>query len=165
MARKNEIKDGGEVKMEVATDTCAKPSPSPTKEGSAKVAVEMCTDAILAGLKQREAEKTKGWIKAVAKSKSKATGKRSRSRPSPIGAADKAKGKIKAYAAKVVPTIAKPKPGKPVCFGQCTIMHGKDKWRVTTAANRRFGKGFSLKRPRAWAGSLGGTWLVSIGRK
>ena len=150
VARKNEFKDGGEVNMEVATETCAKPSPSPTKEGSAKVAVEMCTDAILAGLKQREAEKTKGRIQAVAKSKSKATGKRSRSRPSPIGATDKAKGKIKACAAKVVPTIAKPKPGKPVCFGQCTIMHAPNRWRVTTAENRRYDKGFSFKTPGAW---------------
>ena len=62
----------------------------------------------------------------------------------------KAKGQTKASAAKVVPKIAKPKPGKPVCFGQCNIMHGADAWRVTTAANRRFDKKFSFKRPGAW---------------
>ena len=131
----------------------AKPTPTPTKAGQDKVAVEMCTEAILTGLKQREAEKTKGNIKAVAKSKSKAKGKaKPTAAPAPpvLPTVAKAKGKSKTDAAKVVPTIAKPKPGKPVCFGQCTIMHGTDRWRVTTAANRRFDKGFNFKRPGAW---------------
>ena len=113
----------------------------------------MCTEAILTGLKQREAEKTKGNIKAVAKSKSKAKGKaKPTAAPAPpvLPTVAKAKGKIKTDAAKVVPTIAKPKPGKPVCFGQCTIVHAPNRWRVTTAANRRYDKGFSFKTPGAW---------------
>ena len=149
----NESKEDGKVNMEVATETGAKPSPTPTKEGKGKVAVEMCTETILAGLHQREAEKTKGKIKAVAKSKSKAKGTtKPITAPAPLvlPTVAKAKGKSKAYAGKVVPTIAKPKPGKPVCFGQCNIMHGADAWRVTTAANRRFDKKFSFKRPGAW---------------
>ena len=139
--------------MEVATDTGAKPSPTPTKQGKGRVAVEMCTEAILAGLNQREAEKTKGKIKAVAKNKSKAKGKTkpiTAPAPSVLPTVAKAKGKSKAYVATVVPTIAKPKPGKPVYFGQCSIMHGTNKWRVTTAANRRYDKGFSFKTPGAW---------------
>ena len=154
-SEEKEIKDEGAVKMEVATDTFALPNTLPRKEGKDKVPVETCTEAILAGLKQREVEKAKGKSKAVAMSESKEKGE---TEPAPpklptVGKAtgkSKAKGKSKASAAKVVPTIAKPKPGKPVSFGQCRIMHGTTKWRVTAAQNRRYDKAFSFKTPGAW---------------
>ena len=82
-AEENDINDDVEVKMEEATDASAKPSPMPTKGGEDKVAVEMCTEAILASLKERDAEKAKGKSKAAAKSNSKAKGERSRSQPQP----------------------------------------------------------------------------------
>ena len=126
-AEEKDIKDDVEVKMEIATDASAKPSPMPAKGGEDKVAVEMCTEASLAGLKERDAEKAKGKSKAAAKSKSKAKGKKkpiTAPAPTVLPTVGKAKGKSTACAAKVVPTIAKPKPGKPVCFGQCTIIGG-----------------------------------------
>ena len=112
------------------------------------MAVETCTDAILAGLKKRD-DATKAIAKAKAKGKAKGKAK---SEP-----------KVEAKAeTNVLPTIAKvktskkafvvpkPKAGEPVYFGPCTIMHGQGKWRVTTEANRRYDKGFSFKKPGAW---------------
>jgi hypothetical protein len=107
-------------------------------------------DAILAGLRDRDAEKAKCKAQGKAKAKRKAKGK-AKCEPKlgkmlpPITKA-KGKAKCETYSAK----ISKPRPGEPVYFGQCTIMHGKCKWRVTTATNRRFDKGCNFKKPGAW---------------
>ena len=113
-----------------------------------KLAVEACTDVILAGLKDRDAEKakTKEKAKAMCKAKGKAT-----CEPKPakvLSTVTKAKGKAKCEPKNA--KISKPRPGEPVYFGQCTFMHGKGKWRVTTATSRRFDKGFNFKKPGTW---------------
>ena len=142
-AEEKDIKDDVEVKMEIATDASAKPSPMPAKGGEDKVAVEMCTEAILAGLKERDAEKAKGKSKAAAKSKSKAKGKSSRSAPAPNGAADGWQGEGQEHGLCC-------KGGVDGCQAEARtagvlwpVHHNR--WRVTTAENRRHDKRFSFK--------------------
>ncbi len=130
----------------------------PIAKKPTRMTVEQCTENILTGLKQRDAGK-KASAKAKAKASPKA-GAKAKAKFSPkAGAKAKANSSPKAGAtAKVLPTIekkskgviAKPKPGAPVKFGQCTIMHGKEKWRVTTEANRRYDKAFSFNRAGSW---------------
>lgn len=150
--------DKAQVAMSEAEQACDDDAAGrPTSKGrdkegetkpTPKLAVEACTDAILAGLKDRDAEKakTKDKAKAKCKVKGKAT-----CEPKPakvLPTITKAKGKAKCEPKNA--KISKPRFGEPVYFGQCTIMHGQGKWRVTTATNRRFDKAFSFKKPGAW---------------
>ena len=148
--------------------------PAANAKTVAKLAVETCTDRILAGLKDRDSEKTKSKANKKGKKGKKAKGKskgKGKSKVLPTIAKPKGESKAKKAAmpqqknsgspkgheakTKVLPTIAKPKPSEPVHFGQCTIMHGQGKWRVTTATNRRFDKAFSFKKAGSWDDLVG----------
>ena len=144
---------GSEVQEAKKQDEVPK-LPEKKLQASDKLAVEACTESILAGLQARDAAKATG--KAKGKAKGQAKGVADKVLPTIVKTQPKAKGKAKgkAMVGKELPTklpnISKPKAGTPVYYGQCTIMHGQGKWRVTTASNRRFDKAFSFKKPGSW---------------